>query len=162
VSLALLVSALLLAPGSQPPPEIAVASVDRKELVSMRRNQGRTLRLISVWATWCGPCVIELSDLMDLQRAYGGLRFEVVTVSVDEPASREDVLSVLVRRNVALRNAQFAGKQAELAGILDPSWDGGLPFALLVAPGGRVLFKNEGTLQIDGLKKAIEGWLRTR
>jgi thiol-disulfide isomerase/thioredoxin len=161
VSLALLVCAALLAPAPQPAPEIALVSVDRKELASLRRNQGRSLRLISVWATWCGPCVVELSDLVDLQRKHGGPRFEVVTVNVDEPARKEEVLAVLRRKAVALRNAHFTGTQEALTAVLDSSWDGGLPFALLVAPGGQVLFKNQGTLQLDGLERAIEDWLST-
>ncbi len=38
--------------------------------------------LINLWATWCGPCVVELPALDRLQRAYGA-RLTVIPVSVD-------------------------------------------------------------------------------
>ena len=40
--------------------------------------------LINFWATWCPPCKAELPDLVELQKQFGGLRFTVIGVSLDQ------------------------------------------------------------------------------
>lgn len=90
-----------------------------------------------------------------------GPRFELVTVSADEPERRDDALALLRRHQVAATNSIFTGPAHVLTETLDPSWNGGLPFALLVAPGGRVLLKSQGTLAIDRLRAAIRDWTPT-
>ena len=42
----------------------------------MIRNDSKKLRLVNVWATWCGPCVIEFPDLVSLHRIYRGRDFD--------------------------------------------------------------------------------------
>lgn len=39
--------------------------------------------LLNLWATWCGPCIVEMPMLDDLQGDLGGADFQVVTVSLD-------------------------------------------------------------------------------
>ena len=137
---------------------VELRAVDAGTLAEARRNPTVGLRLISVWATWCAPCVVELPDLVALDREYRGPRFDTVTVSADEAARHETALRVLERAKATFTNYRFRGDLSELIATLDPSWTGALPFTMLVAPGGEVLFRGEGTLEIDGLRRAIERW----
>ena len=50
-------------------PDAAKETAEVKQGKSSGRA-GRHLRLVNVWATWCGPCVIELPDLVTIQRMY--------------------------------------------------------------------------------------------
>ena len=45
--------------------------------------------VVNLWATWCGPCVIEMPTLAKLAADYQGQPVEVVAVSVDRPADAE-------------------------------------------------------------------------
>ncbi|HVS53940.1 MAG TPA: TlpA disulfide reductase family protein [Opitutaceae bacterium] len=49
--------------------------------------------VLDFWATWCGPCRMEIPGYTDLQRKYGKDGFVVVGVSVDDadtvPAVKE-------------------------------------------------------------------------
>ena len=59
--------------------------------VSLERFRGKVV-LFNVWATWCGPCRVEMPTLDRLQARLGGPRFEVVALSTDVggvPAVRE-------------------------------------------------------------------------
>jgi hypothetical protein len=78
-----------------------------------------------------------MPDLVANSRESRGRRFEVVTVSADEPDRREDVLALLRRKEAAMTNYLFAGRRGALNAALDPTWSAGLPLTLLVAPGRR-------------------------
>lgn len=40
--------------------------------------------VMNIWATWCGPCKVEMPTLAKLQAAYAGKPVEVVAVSIDD------------------------------------------------------------------------------
>ena len=40
--------------------------------------------LLNFWATWCGPCNIEIPWFIDLERKYQGRGFAVLGVSMDD------------------------------------------------------------------------------
>jgi len=46
------------------------------------------LTLVNFWATWCGPCRVEMPALSRLQAEMGGDRFEVVAINVDRQAEK--------------------------------------------------------------------------
>jgi thiol-disulfide isomerase/thioredoxin len=52
-----------------------------KEIIS--NNSSGKLRLINIWATWCGPCVAEFPDLVIIDRMYRGRPFEFISISAD-------------------------------------------------------------------------------
>lgn len=139
--------------------EASLATLDVAELRAVRANAGGKLRLISVWASVCGPCVVELPDIARLARAFPRSRFEVVTLSTDEADRHESAVALLRRHQVLATNYRFVGALPALATTLDPAWDGALPFALLLAPGGDVLATSRGALEADLLERAIRKWL---
>lgn len=51
--------------------------------VSLDDYKGQVL-LINVWATWCGPCRVEMPSIEQLYRTYGPRGLKVVGVSVDD------------------------------------------------------------------------------
>ncbi|MCL4798928.1 MAG: TlpA family protein disulfide reductase [Burkholderiales bacterium] len=52
------------------------------ERVPLERFRGKVV-LLNVWATWCGPCRVEMPTLERLQARLGGPGFEVVALSTD-------------------------------------------------------------------------------
>ena len=52
-----------------------------KEL--LKNNSGK-LRLINVWATWCGPCLIEFPEFITINRMYRGRDFEFISICLDD------------------------------------------------------------------------------
>ncbi len=66
---------------------------------SLETLDGKTLRLsdlrgkavlLNFWATWCGPCKIEMPWFVDLQKQYGSQGLQIVGVAMDD-ASKEDI-----------------------------------------------------------------------
>ncbi len=140
---------------------VTLETIDEAGVKAQAKNEGgKKLRLLNVWATWCGPCVIEFPDLVSLHRIYRGRDFEVVTVNADDPGKREKALEFLKTHQASTRNYAFdQGDPYALIEAVDPKWQGALPHTILVAPGGEVIYRSEGAFDTLKLRKAIVGWL---
>ena len=46
--------------------------------------------LLNFWATWCGPCKIEMPWFVELQKQYGPQGLQIVGIAMDD-ASTEDI-----------------------------------------------------------------------
>jgi len=140
---------------------VTLEPIDEAGVAAQARNAGgRKLRLINVWATWCGPCVIEFPDLVSLHRIYRGREFELVTLNADDAAKRERALEFLKTQQASARNYAFdEGDPYALIEAVDPKWQGALPHTILVAPGGEVIYRSEGAFEMPRLRKAIVAWL---
>ncbi len=126
------------------------------ELKNILNNNSEKIRLINFWATWCGPCVIEFPELVNLQRIYGGRDFEFVSVSLDEPSKETKVLQFLSEKNAATANFLFTGEDKyKLINAVDKDWSGSIPFTILVAPGGKTLYQHQGIVDIFKLRTSI-------
>jgi peroxiredoxin len=140
---------------------VSLYEVDEKVISGLIRNDSEKLRLLNVWATYCGPCVIEYPAFIDMHRMYRGRGFEFVSISADNPAQKEKVMEFLTGNHSAVSNYIFnSTDKYALIEAVDPQWQGNLPYTVLVAPGGEVLFKKMGELD-DPLevRKAIIAYL---
>ena len=45
------------------------------------------VRLVNFWATWCGPCIVEIPDLIEVQSKYERFGFSVIGISIDDPTT---------------------------------------------------------------------------
>lgn len=139
---------------------VVLDEVGEAGIQDLVRNPTRKLRLVNVWATWCGPCVTEFPELVTIHRIYRGRDFEAVTISADQPERREAVLEFLRKQQASTRNLIFdKGDPYALIEVVDREWRGALPHTILVAPGGRVIHRSEGAFDPLALKKAIVGHL---
>lgn len=62
-------------------PDFALQDLEGN-VVRLSDYAGQTV-LINFWATWCGPCKVELPDLVDIQKDLGGKNFVIIGVSLD-------------------------------------------------------------------------------
>lgn len=143
-----------LAKWDQEPAELkAIDAAGLRELVA---NKSDKLRVINVWATWCGPCVTEFPDLVTIHRMYRNRDFELVTISADAPENREAALKFLSRQHASTTNYIFDQDDPyALADALGVEWPGALPFTLVVKPGGEIAYSKMGPIDPLELRRAI-------
>jgi peroxiredoxin len=140
--------------------DVSLKSIDENGIRALVKNDGDKLRLVNVWATWCGPCIEELPELVAIDRMYRRRRFEFVTISADAPEAKDEALKALKERRVAASNYLFDGNDKyKLMDAVDEKAPGAMPYTLLVAPGGKVLYRKSGPIDALEVKKAIIGFL---
>ena len=140
--------------------EVALTLVDEKGIRALVKNDGGMLRLINVWATWCGPCVAELPEFVAINHMYRQRDFELITISADSPAEKNKALEVLKKKQVAASNYLFDGSDKyKLMEAVDEKAVGPVPHTILVAPGGKVIYRKSGSCEPIALKRAIVEYL---
>ena len=135
---------------------VTVEMADAAALKQLRRNGTGKLLLVNFWATWCAPCASEFPDLEATYRMYRPRGLEFATVSVNDPEERGAVLDFLKAHGAAHRNLQFATSDVyALQAAFDSNMPAPVPFTLLIAPGGDVLYQELGELTVSKLRRAI-------
>jgi peroxiredoxin len=135
---------------------VNVEMIDEPALKELLKNKSDKLRLINVWATWCGPCVAEFDDFITINRMYRGRDFEFISISADTPANKEKVMKFLKKQQASNTNYLFSvDDKYKLIEIIDPKWEGALPYTILVEPGGKIVYAKQGPIDPALMKKTI-------
>jgi peroxiredoxin len=139
---------------------VSIEPVDLDAVAAIAKNETKKLTLVNLWATWCGPCVAELPELVTMNRMYRGRNFQLVTISLDELSKQEDALRVLTENHVAAKNLILSSEDRDkFAEALDRDWPGPVPYTILIAPGGKILYRKSGAFDALEVKRAIVSYL---
>jgi len=132
--------------------ELALAA----DLTKLRTNPtGKTL-LVSFWATWCGSCIHEFPDVEDTFRMYSVRDVELVTVAANMPDEKNSVQRILDKMHATSRNLLFASPDtAALQAAFDPTWESAVPYTVVIAPDGKLIYRKQGSIDILELRRTI-------
>jgi len=135
---------------------VTLAPTDADALKTLRKNESGKFRLINFWATWCPPCVAEFHEFVTINRMYRHRDFEVVTVAMNRPEEEKEVLAFLKKKQASFKNFIFASARREkLIDAVDPTWQGQVPYTLLLAPDGQIIEQQIDRIDPLALKRAI-------
>jgi peroxiredoxin len=127
-----------------------------EDLKRLRTNPTDKVLLINFWATWCGPCLSEFPDIENTWRMFRLRDFDLVTVAANLPDEKAGVMRVLQAQHASSRNLMFATEDTYgLQAAFDPHWEAGVPFTMVIAPGGKVLYQKQGEVDILEVRRAI-------
>ena len=139
---------------------VTLETLDEAGVAKLAKNEGDKLLLVNVWATWCGPCVEELPEFVTMNRMYRRRDFKLITISLDEPEKKDAALKILREQHVAVTNYLSTVKDKDrFADLLDREWAGPLPHTLVIAPGGKVLYRKTGSIDPLEVKRAVVSYL---
>lgn len=135
---------------------VSLEMIDEAGIKELLKNNSDKLRLINVWATWCGPCVAELPSFIAINRMYRARDFEFIMISADNPEKKDKVLKFLQKQQAANTNFLFSiDDKYKLIEAIDPKWQGALPYTVLVEPGGKIVYAKQGTIDPAEMKRMI-------
>jgi peroxiredoxin len=135
---------------------VTVNMIDEAGLKDLLKNSSDKLRLINIWATWCGPCVTEFPEFIAMNRMYRRRDFELISISADDPTKKEKVLKFLKSQQASNSNYLFSvDDKYKLIEAIDPKWQGALPYTILVEPGGKIVYSKQGPIDAAAMKRLI-------
>jgi thiol-disulfide isomerase/thioredoxin len=139
---------------------VTVEMINAKSIKELAKNDSGKLRLVNVWASWSGPSVKQLQEFVTMNRMYRRRDFELITICADSPKRRNKVLSSLKKQQVSCKNYLFDSEDKyQLMAAVDKDLLGGIPYTILIRPGGEVIHRNLGIVDPLELKKSTVGYL---
>jgi thiol-disulfide isomerase/thioredoxin len=143
---------------SMEPVQILDLNTDSLRLILS--NKTDKLILVNFWASWCGPCVMEMPTFVEINRMYRNRDFNLITISLDKYSKKESVMSILKKAEASCINYIFTGDTPyEVVEIADPEWTGPIPYTMLIAPGGEIIYRKQAEINPYLLKKTIVNYL---
>jgi thiol-disulfide isomerase/thioredoxin len=132
-------------------PDFELPTLDGKNL-KLSDLRGKAV-LLNFWATYCGPCKIEMPWFVELQKEYGPQGFQIIGVAMDD-ASTEDIAKFA--KEMGVNYPILLGKDS-----VGESYGGVnvLPTTFFVDRGGKLIAREFGlqsrSVFVDNIKKAL-------
>lgn len=135
---------------------VSLELIDEAGVKDLLKNNSGKLRLINVWATWCGPCLIEFPEFVTINRMYRQRDFEFISICLEDTARKQKALNFLTGRQASNKNYLFnIDNKYALIEAVDPNWQGALPYTLIVEPGGKIFYAKQNVIDPAKMKKMI-------
>ncbi len=126
-----------VAAAEEPPPlfpDLELAGADGSS-VRLSELQGNVV-LLNVWATWCGPCRLELPIVQKMYDRYSDRNFVVLAVNID--ADRRRIDPFLKKFNLSLPIYYAAPEEAAAMTSM------GIPSTFILAPDRKLIDRAVG------------------
>jgi thiol-disulfide isomerase/thioredoxin len=134
-------------------PDFELRVIDGKgKTMKLSDLRGKAV-LVNFWATWCGPCKIEMPWFVDLQKKYGPDGLVIVGVAMDD--SGEKTISDFAKEmKINYPILQGTEKVGELYGGVE-----GLPTSFFLDRSGKIVDRVLGlageSVFVDAIKKSL-------
>ncbi len=109
--------------------------------------------LLNFWATWCGPCKLEIPDLVALQEKYAN-RIVVLGFSVDDTPEQLKAYAAEYQMNYPV----LVGSGHEnIQDAYGPMW--GIPVTVIIDRDGKIAKKQSGIRSLEQFEREITALL---
>ena len=109
--------------------------------------------MLNFWATWCGPCQIEIPDFIDQQTQYANQGLQIIGVGLDDIRKLRNYV-----RTVGI-NYPILQADPELQYPLLKQWGnpfGVLPFTVIIGKDGRLIFMQQGIFNKEAFNTIVK------
>ena len=138
---------------------VTLQKADVATLKALRANKDSgKIRMINVWATWCGPCISEFDELVEHNIRFRERPFELVTIAAEFPDMESTVKEFLVKKHASTKNYILASaNKDELYDAFESvkDWRGELPYTVILDEKGNVIYREKGELDFLAMRRAI-------
>jgi len=110
--------------------------------------------LLDFWATWCGPCKIEIPWFIEFQQKYGKAGLQVVGVSTDDTVDKLKPYVAQMKMNYLVLQGLDQDAMQDAYGPLF-----GIPVTVLISRDGKMCHKHVGLSSKEAFEQEIKSLL---
>jgi cytochrome c biogenesis protein CcmG/thiol:disulfide interchange protein DsbE len=110
--------------------------------------------LLNFWATWCGPCRLEIPWFVELQEKYRDQGFHVIGISVDDPPEALPPFAKQFKVNYPL---VVGVDREDVQKAYGPIF--GVPMTFMIGRNGRICMKHVGPASKEQFESEIKSLL---
>lgn len=119
--------------------------------IDLARFAGKPL-VVNLWATWCGPCRLEMPQLQALYDKFRGHGLTIVGISVSDTA--EDIRKAADEFKITYPMLVGVGHEDFLQGI---GYQDLLPLSILIRADGTIAGRVTGLMTTDDWERKLQG-----
>jgi thiol-disulfide isomerase/thioredoxin len=128
-------------------PDFELTALDGKK-VRLSDYKGKAV-LLNFWATWCGPCKIEMPWFVEFKKKYEGQGFEILGVAMED-TDTEDIAKFAQKMGVNYTIVRGKEAVGEAYGGVQ-----GLPTSFYVDREGKIIAQHAGLVSRSSIEEHI-------
>jgi cytochrome c biogenesis protein CcmG/thiol:disulfide interchange protein DsbE len=110
--------------------------------------------LLNFWATWCGPCKVEIPEFVELYAEYKDRGFEILGVLANDTPAPDQLRTFMGEYKMSYP-VLFSSEELESA--FGSVW--ALPTSFLIGRDGAVCAKQTGPVTKDDVERSLKSLL---
>jgi peroxiredoxin len=110
--------------------------------------------VLDFWATWCGPCKLEIPGFITMQKAYGAQGLQTIGISVDDKLEDLKPYAAEYKMNYLVLQGR---DHDEVQDAFGPIF--GIPTTVVIGRDGKICRKHDGLTGRDSFEREIKALL---
>jgi len=128
-------------------PDFVLHDLEGKQ-VKLSDFRGKAV-LLNFWATWCGPCKVEMPWFVEMQKQYGPQGLQIIGVALDD-SGKEAIQKFAKEMGVNYTILQGHDAVGDAYGAV------GLPTTYFIDRGGKIIDSDSGLVSRSEIEENVK------